>query len=417
MPDSLYTKKQFAQFRGPTTSDDYNNRIENLYKDLVYLYNKLGISEENIRQYFQSMAKEQLAITQVINDLEARIAALEEDANILSFYSSAQIDNDRFDGTSYEVVSVNRLYHNSAYGILALPRVDGSSVSKIQFLNSNGEVALPPDFEVMVQGDASSADSTGALIDTSDVHNAFLGKLGRVWERNVIVQSVDPQGAIIDVYVRLPLDLATTPNSNVILINPFPSMGCDILNVEYSLDADPLLNDTDDYHTLNISGSHDGNDSAVGWIAPGAWSGDIILNSGPKAFYFDPKPISAIRVRLRQRNYLNEGGKYVYSYGLSKLDVRFDKFLETGKAIFRFDAPDGDTISSVTNVLPQIWNVSEAELPYVFDYRVIWETSFDSDIYTLNPVASSQRVWIEVSLNKTMNKGTPALSGLSVSYT
>ena len=119
---------------------------------------------------------------------------------------------------------------------------------------------------------------------------------------------------------------------------------------------------------------------------------------------------------LHQDNYFFDADKTVYRYGLSKLDIRYDKFLESGKIMLRYDAPVGETISSVTDVVPQIWNISAAQLDDVFSYRVIWETSWDSGIYTLSPVPLSKKIWLEVSLNKSLLKGTPALSGLTITY-
>jgi hypothetical protein len=81
----------------------------------------------------------------------------------------------------------------------------------------------------------------------------------------------------------------------------------------------------------------------------------------------------------------------------------------------RFDAPTGKVINSVDNVTPNIYNVSEAELPYIFSYRAIWETAV-AGVYTLDPQPASQSVWIEVTLKETIGKGTPSLSGLKVEY-
>jgi hypothetical protein len=83
--------------------------------------------------------------------------------------------------------------------------------------------------------------------------------------------------------------------------------------------------------------------------------------------------------------------------------------------MLRFDAPTGKVINSIDSVTPNIYNVSEAELPFVFSYRVIWDTGV-SGAYTLDPVPFSDHVWIEVTLNETVRYGTPSLSGLKVEY-
>lgn len=100
---------------------------------------------------------------------------------------------------------------------------------------------------------------------------------------------------------------------------------------------------------------------------------------------------------------------------MSKLDVRFDKFIDSGKAIIKFDAPVNTTINSITSVQPQIWNVPEYFVDNVFSYRVLWQT--ESSTFTTQPVPQSSSVWVEVTLNRTPGGGTPVLSGLLLSYT
>lgn len=416
MVDTLYSQKENAQWRGPTTSDNYNERIENLYKDLVYLYNKAGLTEESLRVTLRRLTKDHLSLMQALEDLEQRVLTLEAAENKITFRSDAQLDTDRFNSTGFNINVVDRLFMDSQYGLVTLPKVVGSSASKVYFVNSNGQAILPSTFEALVKGVEGTADTQGAFVDSTYVYNAFLPTAEEIWERNIVVTTPVAGGAEMQVYVRLPIDLLAIADSNAISVLPFPIMGCELVEVAYSTNRDINLNDTDDYEPINASAIHSGDDDAVGWIAPGGWAGDEIANCGPKTFYFNPRPITAIRLTLRQENYFTEDTNYIYSYGLTNCDVRYDKFLDTGKAIFRFDAPDGDTISSVDNVLPQIWNIAESELPRVFDYRVLWETSYDSGVYTETPVAFSQRVWIEVTLEKSLGKSTPAMSGLVVSY-
>jgi hypothetical protein len=116
---------------------------------------------------------------------------------------------------------------------------------------------------------------------------------------------------------------------------------------------------------------------------------------------------------MRQKNYLIENNKYIYTYGLSDLDIRYDKFLPTGRMIFKFDAPEGQTISSITSVTPKIYNVSPSLLSQAFSHRVIYN---DGSIYTLDNPGSSNSVWIEVTLNQLPDGTAPVLSDLVVNY-
>lgn len=416
--DSLYTKYRNAQFRGPTTSDDYNSRLEENYKDLTYLLNKAGQTDDTLVRVFRRFIKDHYSLIQQLNDLNLRIDTLEGTAHRITFGNPLKIDNDRFEDTQWAVPTVNRLTYDDRHGILTLPKVDTSSVSKLKFTNSDGTDVLPSTFEAFARSVTPSVDSDLATIDTSDPYFAIVNQTGKIWERNVIVDSPSEDGAIVDLFVRVPTDLSLIGDSNSIIIHPFPVMGCDLVSVEYSTKPDIHLNDTDDYGPLNDTTMYEGTPEAVGLVPPGGWTGDEIIDCGPKNFYFDPKTVTAIKIRLRQHHYFYDHGKYVYSYGLSNLDVRYDKFLDLGKAMIRYDAPAGETVFDVDNVLPQIFNVSEAEMPDIFDYKLVWETSLNSGVYTeIPPGSPAERVWIEVTLRKTQGKGSPALSGLTVETT
>jgi len=418
MPDSLYTEQRTAQRRGPTNSDDYNSRIEENYKDLIYLYNKIGLADEDLARAYQRLLKDMVGMQEMVDHLEDRISVLEAGENKLTFHSSSQIDNARFEGTQFAIPSVNRCYHESQAGLLVLPKVASGSVSKLKFVNNDGSFTVPSTFETVVRGRSGTADDSVAVIDTSEPYFAVVNHVGKVWERNVIVNSAHGADSIVDLYVRFPTDMAVTEDTNAVYINPFPMMGAELVGVYYTTDTDLLLNDTDNWLPLNNNELYDGEADAVGWVAPGAWSGDTIEDCGPKMFYFDPKPITGLKITLKQESYFREASKVIYSYGLSKLDARYEKFLAEGKTIIRFDAPQGETITSVDSITPEIWNVSAAELDDVFSYRLIYETSYNSGIYvTTPPGAPANRVWVEVTLNKTVGKGTPALSGLVLEYT
>lgn len=416
--DRPYTQKRHAQFRGPTTSDDYNSRQEEVLADLVFLYNKAGLSEQDIHRVFGRLAKEQIALLQRVEELETRILAMESDVGQLGFFSTEQVDTARFDDTAYEVSSTDRCSVDTTKGFVLLPEVTSSSVSQLRLINNDGTAVVPPSFEYITLGDDNTADDISATIDTSRVYDAILGRTGRVWERNVIVDTSHVEGSRVTLFVSVPQDITAVAESNALVVHPYPALNVNLEEVSVTSDANVILNTQETYTSLNPDQFYDGNDEAVGWVPPGGWDGDTIINSGPKTFHFDPQVVTAIKIVLHTDNLYTDinTSKVIYTYGLSHLDLRYNTYLDSGKTILRFDAPSGATISSVDNVIPQIWNVSEAELPDIFDYRVIWETSYNSGVYTLDPVSFSQRVWVEVTLNKTAGRGTPALSGLLIDF-
>lgn len=416
MADAPYTKKRNHQFRGPQSSEDYNLRVEENYKDLVFLYNKYAALDNDLDKGFEVFIKELLSIARGISDFEARLNVLEAGASKVGFYSANQIDNDRFNSTAFSISEVDRCTYQNTYGTLTLPKVEASSISKVRYANSDGTFSIPASLEMNVIPDVTSIDTVNSVIDTAQPYNCLLGVPGKVWDRNVIASSPSVQGARCYLFIKVPSDLSIVADVNALLLNVFPLKSTDILSIEYTTSSYPKLDNTEDWTPINDTGRYDGDTEAIGYLPPGGWSGDEILDAGAKIFYFDPKPVTAFRIKLQQKNYFTEGGSYVYSYGLSKLDVRFDKFLSTGKTIIRFDAPSGSTISSVEEISPKIWNIPLHRVNDSFSVRTIWETSYNSGTYTLTPVPFSSRVWLEVTLNQTPEGGTPALNALNIRY-
>ena len=117
---------------------------------------------------------------------------------------------------------------------------------------------------------------------------------------------------------------------------------------------------------------------------------------------------------MRQRNYIKENNKYIYTYGLSDFDLRVDRYMSSGKAFIKFNAPENTLIFTVDSVFPKIYNVPLSLIDNVFSYRVIYPTS--SNGYSLTPQGGSSSVWIEVSLTKTENNIIPVMNDLVIKY-
>lgn len=416
MSEYINTQRRTRQFNGPLNSDDHNARIEENYKDLVYLYNKYGVVDQKLSEAFERVLKDHIFISNYVKDLDDRVAALEANDKQISVHSLSQIENSAVPNSESGIALDEVLYFDPIYNIVTIPKIDGSSHSKLKFFTSNDGQIIPDFFEAKVSNSLPGVDVPGAIIDGTNLYNAILDRSDRFWKRNIISNSVSQYGAQTYVYVKIPSEYTGSKKVNFIKLNPFPSFGVDILSIEYTTTQDPLLTESDNWYPLNIDGLYDGIQSAKGKVPPGGWStlgSDVINKAGPLGFYFAEKEITAIRFAMRQRDYLVENGKYVYSYGLSDLDIRYDKFLPSGRAIFRFDAPEGDVIHNVNYVTPKIYNVSPSLLSTVFSYRVIYRDGF---VYTTDNPGASNSVWIEVTLNQLPDGTPPVLSDLVIDY-
>ena len=418
-PQAPVTQQTDIEFRGPNNSSSYNKRIQNNYTDLTVLYNRVNLAEQQNTEAFSRFYKDQLNIQQTLLDLENRITALENTSTSLKFSNFDQVDTARFANTSFAIPTGNQLTQDSLHGLLTLPQIPAASVSKLAFVDpQTGVITLPSSLATNVIGINGSADDINTnTISTSPPELAVARQVGRIWQRNIICTSPNGVGSQMALYIRAPQEIFTTANANTIVLHPFPALGTDILEVAYSTNTAPIMDDSDGYQTLPQMHVDDMN--AVGWVPPGTFGdgSDTDLNAGFRAYYFDPVPITALRIKLGQRNYYQENNNFIYSYGASLIDLLYTKFISSGSLIIRFDAPSGKTISNLTSIQPLLYNVIEDEIPNVFTYQAIWETSYNSGIYTTNPVPFSKRVWIQVNLAVTSNGGSPALSGLSLAYT
>lgn len=418
------TQKHVNQYRGPSDSEQYNQNSDDVYNDLVYLHNKANELSSDVKEGFSAAIKDLHGISREIEEIKTEMAAVKAAAGskIVSYTGPTMDDTLRFAATVYAVPAESKLTLDTRFKQITLPKIVDSSVSKLKYAGLDGDVSVPPSLEMVVAPNAGSLDNAGAAtnVRTSLPYEAVIAEPGRVWERNII--STNPSGQVtMDLMVKLPTELTATPYSNVLEMIPFPVYGVDVLGIYYSLDPAPSMTPSSpSWVALNDNAKYSGVTKAIGYVPPGGWNGDAIITSPPVSFVFPSKKITALKITLRQANAFNVASqaypRYLYSYGLSYLDVRYDKFETEGKMIFKITPKSGDTISSIQSVTPEIYNVTQAGLPDVFSYRVIWETAPNSGTYTLTPVPLSQKVWLEVTLKKDVNENLPALTGFRVQY-
>jgi hypothetical protein len=420
MSDFLNTENNTIQYNGPVNSSDYNALIEQNYQDLVHLHNRSGVLDQKLSEAFERVIKDHLFISKALADLEDRVRAIEYTSSSpykkLSIYSYSQLDLGSFASTSFALSTSDALSFDHVYNIITLPKVDGSSYSKLKFFDTSSGQVIPNFTETKIDNNFISVDVPGAIVDTTPVFYSIMDRSDAFWKRNVIVDSASATGAQMYAYFKIPNAYSGSDTANYFSLIPYPLFGVDIMSIEYTSVEDPTLSQNDGWTPLNFNRLYDSQAEAIGKVPPGAWSttgSDAILNAGPIGFYFPPIKITAIRINMRQRNYIKENGKFVYTYGLSDIDVRSQKFLDTGKTLIKFTAPVDTLIYAVEEVIPRMYNVPEELTSTAFSYRIIYK---DSGVYTLTNPGSSSSIWIEVTLNQLGDGTAPVLSDLVVNY-
>ena len=416
MAEIINTKKRDYKYNGPVDSSDYNLRIEENYNDLVFLYNKAKSVDIKLATAFERLIKENIFLSNAITDIESRVDSLEGSDNKIAISSFSQLDYANFVDTSFAIPGSDLLHFDPIYNYITLPKVRSNSYSHIKVGSSGYGQVVPDYFKSKIELTFPGVDSDAAVVETTPVYNAFLDSSEKLWYRNVIADTPSVAGAQLMLYVAVPLQSSGSKKSNCLKLNPYPFFGTDIALIEYTTNTSPTLSSADGWTPLNSEGMYDGTTAAIGKVAPGGWENsgsDTIRNSGPLIFYFPDKDITAVRIKFIQRNYIYESPKYVYTYGLSDMDIRFDKFLPSGKMIVKYTPSNGDLINDINSVTPKIYNVPLSAIDEAFSYRVIYSNG--SAYSTSNP-GSSTSVWIEVTLNMLDDNTVPVLSDLVVDY-
>ena len=416
MSDILKTKKRDYKYNGPVESSDYNSRIEENYQDLVYLYNKSNMVDTKLSAAFERVLKDHAFLANAISDISDRVKALESEANTLSIHSFSQLDYANFIGSSFAVAGNELLSFDPTYNVISLPKVSSGSFSKLKFGQPGAGQIVPDYFKAMLDLSFVGVDTSGATIDSTPIYNCILDSPDKVWKRTIVSPNNPSTGAQMMMYIKVSPEIAGSSKTNTIKLNPFPAFGVEVYSIEYTTRPNPTLSTSDGWIPLNSNGYYDGDLSSIGKVPPGGWNtlgSDSVKNSGPLCFQFPETEVTAIRVKFNQKNYFTELGNYIYTYGLSDLDIRYDKFLSTGRTIIKYTPRSGDVINEITSVTPKIYNVPLSQISNVFDYRIIYD---DGGTYSLDNPGANNHVWIEVTLNVANDTTAPVLSDLIIQY-
>jgi len=423
MSDSLYTQRRTAQYSGNHSSTEYNKRVEENYQDLVYLYNKYNVIDIKLSQLFSRVMTDHIFLSNAVKDSMDRLKALESIEKVMSLYSYSQLTYNpgSLGGVSLAISPSEQLTFDSIYNYATLPIVSNASFSVLKMYNSIGEQIIPKFLETRVEP-LNSIDGPGALIDTTAPYYSLYDRYDRVWRRSVIVDNPSELGAVMYFYVKVPSN-AVDKKVNSIDFSPYPVNSVDIFSIHYTQAENPSLTISDSWKPLNSTALYNDDVDAVGYVAPGGWvnalNSDVIINSAPLCFniaslQFENKPITGFRIGMRQKNYIKENNKYVYTYGLSDLDIRVNRYMNSGKAYFKFTAPKDKLIFKVNSVTPKMYNVPLSLTEVAFSSRVLYPTTAND--LSLTPQSGSSTVFIEITLNKLQDDTVPMLSDLIINY-
>lgn len=420
-----------SRHRGPISSEHWNNFHEQVVHDITNLCNSVNLLYNNLSRSNSIYDNELLYLKQQVRALQNQKLYLEklsiDNSNIVARY----VDIADSKGVSFpnNLDDSHSSMLNIQYGEITLPV---TAIENKFYVNSltSGAVITPVDLVVTVSGTFDKLDGNGlanyekgGTVVPGDPVQAFNGNNQSYWIRKVVFPIDSPVDEVeCELIVTIPE--SSSSEANTIEIVPFPNGTMDLLELATSTDL------TENY--VRVS------------------SFSPINNITNRRYHFPSLAVDKIKIRIRQRNWIEEDGKKVFYYGLQELGLKlidYDRSFTRGASfgsnnsfILRIDAPEGYTFNSIYRIDPDpnflLEDFSNRHIHVRIntseDYAIgnIWDSNTMYSPQQLdNPIAanSSSVLYAFVEMNYVSESGgsispfevgtTPYIRGIGIAYT
>ncbi len=422
---------QPARHRGPLSSSKYNDFQAGVLEDIANLSSAVNSMYADLSKTMLILHSETDYLRRQVKALRSQQEYAEKIASSVSAIAYRYVDVGDTKGITFPngVDDTRSTMLSASYGEITLPP---NAIENKFYVTSlvNGVIVTPPDLSVRVRGTFDQLDGQGQVnyerggrVTPGDPRNAFNGNNQSYWIRKVEFP-IDSRVDQVECELIVSIPESVSADSNVIELIPFPHGSVDVTELATASDLG------DNYIRL-----------------PGFSPVDNVTST---RYHFAPKTVDQIKVRLRQRNWVEENGKKVFYYGLQELALKFidyDKnyavsstFGTNNSFIMRIDAPAGHTFDAIYRVDPNPnFLLEDMNLRHVHmrintsaDYSV--GTLWDSDV-SLTPqqantpldALGASTLYLFVQMNFVNESGgvlspfpvgtTPYFKGIGMSYT
>lgn len=207
----------------------------------------------------------------------------------------------------------------------------------------SGVIVTAPDLVVRVTSTFDKGDGEGLVdyerggrVTPGKPEWAFNGNNQLYWRRRVEFP-LDSRVDQVEVELTVDVPSGASSEANLLEVYPFPNGAVDLMSVSTAGDL------ANSFTTL-----------------PGFSTAD---NTPYVRYHFSTQKVERVKVRLRQRNWVEENGKKVFYYGLQELGLKlvdYDKnyaataaFGKNHTFISKITAPDGYGFNQIHRVLPE----------------------------------------------------------------
>lgn len=336
----LTTERMRIPQNGRISSSDINKFVDSTIADLQNTVNQVNVNESSTLDVLNTAIRE-------ISNLKKRVAQLEDQESfdrairaaqnlrIKAFKSMTDLTGITFPGSDQATKPrINTLFDQATVPINAI-----ENKFYTNSIISGSIVPISQSIQIDVTSVMDTVDYEAGYVKLfeGNPENAFNGDNQSYWQRKVEFDlDSDVEEVQVELTVRVP-DQANT-EANALYIRPYPVSQVDIFDLGISADlSSPFSKPGNSYPRLDTAFPLD--------------------NARDTRFFFSTQSVQRIRIRLRQRNWYEENGRKVFSYGLQELGLQLSEFDKTYSAtaalgdnhtfITKFTCPTGKSFKGL----------------------------------------------------------------------
>lgn len=410
---SLHSLRKGNNLRGPKSSKEFNEQVENTRKDIKLLYSLLNNNEREIYETTDIILNENFQLQKRISELESEVRKLEnliiseEEViyNYTNFYNSTNLIQD----------TEEPAYLNREYGVI-MP-APTSTTNKLSHLTDSERTVIPRDLEIVIEEENAKEFRSveleqkmkdaglqgGELFsDKNEVPKEGFSKIvdkkrDTYWTRQVASnEHLELFGRIV---IRVPKEGVTNLFSNTLKVSPYPegSMTIHSIMVKGLGNQWDLL---DNYPTLK--------DEPL-----------PIKNARKLMFNFPRKEITEIVINFSQPYYLENNEDKIFTYGFQGIDLEYNLFTEKETSfITELDiSNEGLEFDEVFEPKVVFDDGSSREMEYLVEHELYYDENLTTEFtFNNNILTPVSKVYVKTILKRD-GEHFPVLKEIQNSYT
>tara|TARA_R110002074_G_scaffold402324_1_gene607065 strand:+ start:134203 stop:135516 length:1314 start_codon:yes stop_codon:yes gene_type:complete len=417
-----------ARYRGALTSSDYNDSQEEIITDIQELSNVVNSLNARLTRSTLILNNENAHLRRQVNALREQQEFQEKTAVDFNTVSHRFVDFSNTEGISFPngLDDTKSAMLAAEYGEVTLPANSIENKFYTTSLVSNKLVTPPLNITVSGTFDKGTGDGLvnyekGGKIYKGKSEHAFNGVNDLYWVRKVEFP-LDSRVDEVECELTVVVPEGSSSNSNLLDIIPYPNGALDVTELATASDLGNNFIRVDGFEPKD--------------------------NLIARRYHFPSTVVDQVKIRLRQRNWVEENGKKVFYVGLQELGLKlvdYDKQFTAGASfggnnsfIIAIPAVEGTTFKSLysitgkPNFLAEDFSQRHIHVRLCasldFNNNVLWDSDTD-----LPPQQTTQTISVNnsimyafVQMNYVKTTGgvsspfpvgtTPFLHGFGLSY-